>query len=100
MSRYAKLTAGLIAAWLAFSVVASALHLYQNGPGQPPLALGLAALTPILLFMAWFARSAPFRQFVLSLNPHALTFVQSWRVAGFVFLVLATYGILPRVFAL
>ena len=34
------------------------------------------------------------------LNPRALTFVQSWRVAGFVFLVLATYGILPRAFAL
>jgi hypothetical protein len=100
MSRYAKLTAGLIAAWLSFSLVASALHLYRNGPGQPPLALGLAVLTPIVAFLAWFARSPQFRQFALSLDPRSLTFVQSWRVAGFVFLVLAAYGILPRAFAL
>jgi hypothetical protein len=100
MSRYAKLSVGLIAAWLSFSVIASALHLYQNGPDQPPLALGLAVITPIIAFLLWFAVSAPFRQFALSLNPRALTFVQSWRVAGFVFLVLAAYAILPRAFAL
>jgi hypothetical protein len=100
MSRYAKLTTLLIAAWLVFSVAASALHLYRTGSGEPPLPLGLAAVVPIVVFLVWFARSAQFRQFTLSLNPRALTFVQSWRMAGFVFLVLAAYGILPRFFAL
>jgi len=100
MSRYAKLTVGLVAAWLTFSVIASALDLYRTGQGQPPLALGLAVLIPIVVFLVWFARSAAFRQFALSLSPRVLTFVQSWRVAGFVFLVLAAYGILPRIFAL
>jgi hypothetical protein len=100
MSRYGKLTAWLIAAWLVFSVGASALHLYHSDANRPPLALGLAALTPIALFFVWFARSRGFREFALSLNPRVLTLVQSWRIAGFVFLVLATYGILPRMFAL
>ena len=100
MSRYAKLTAGLIAAWFAFSLAASALHLYRTGPEVPSLALGIAVLAPIVVFLVWFNRSAAFRDFSMSLNPRALTFVQSWRLAGFVFLVLAAYGILPKMFAL
>ncbi len=99
MSKYAKLTGGIIAAWFVFSLVASALHLYTNGPNQPPLPLGLAALTPIVLFLAWFISSAKFREFALSLSPRTLTLVQSWRIAGFTFLALAAYGILPGLFA-
>jgi hypothetical protein len=95
-----KLTAWLVGAWFVISLVASGFHLYQNGPDQPPLALGLAAITPVAVFAVWFALSASFRKFTLSLNSRVLTLVQSWRLAGFVFLVLATYGILPKVFAL
>lgn len=99
MSRYAKLTTGLVGAWFAFSLVASALHLYRNGPGQPPLALGLAASTPIILFLIWFAGSRSFREFTLSLSPRTLTMVQGWRFAGIAFVALAAYGILPKLFA-
>jgi len=100
MSKYAKLSAGLLAAWFVFSLFSSALHLYRNAPNTPPLALGLAVATPIALFLIWFAASPGFRQFVLLLSPRTLTLVQSMRIAGFVFLVLATYKILPVVFAL
>lgn len=100
MSKFGKLTTGLIGAWFVFSLGASALHLYETGPNAPPLPLGLAALMPILLFLAWFMLSASFRQFALSLSPRILTLVQSWRIQGFVFLVLAAYGILPALFAL
>ena len=100
MTNYRRVTSGLIGAWFAFSLVGSGLHLYRNAPGEPPLPLGLAVLTPIILFLVWFVSSANFREFTLSLNPRLLTLVQSWRVGGFVFLVLATYGILPRMFAL
>ena len=97
---YGKLTAGLIAAWFAFAVSASSLNLFKTAPPVPPLALGLAALTPIAAFLLWFATSLGFRQFALSLNPRTLTFVQSWRIVGFTFLVLYSVGILPGVFAL
>jgi hypothetical protein len=100
MSRYAKLSAGLVAAWLVFSWSSSALHLYRNAPNTPPLAFGLAVITPIVLFLVWLASSPGFRQFVLSLSPRTLTLVQSIRIAGFVFLVLGTYKILPAFFAL
>lgn len=98
--RYGKLTAGIVAAWFVFALAASALHLFRAGPDAPPLALGLGGLIPIVLFFLWFAISDGFRQFALSLNPRTLTLVQAWRVGGFVFLVLSTYGILPALFAL
>jgi hypothetical protein len=100
MSKYAKLSAGLLAAWLVFALSSSAMHLYIGAPNTPPIALGLAVITPILLFLVWFASSPGFRQFVLSLSPRAVTLVQSTRIAGIVFLALGTYRILPRYFAL
>lgn len=100
MSRYAKLTLWLIGAWFVATLVASGLHLYQRGPNQPPLAFGLAALTPLVVFLAWFTLSASFREFTMSLNSRTLTLVQSLRLEGFVFLVLASYSILPKGFAL
>jgi hypothetical protein len=99
-AKYAKLTTGLIFVWFLFSLTASALHLFRTEPDQPPLPVGLAALIPIVIFAIWSAVSRSFRQFLLELNPRTLTIVQSWRIAGFVFLVLYTYGILPGEFAL
>jgi hypothetical protein len=97
---YGRLTGGLIAAWFVFALSASALHLFKTDPEQPPLALGLAVSIPLVAFLLWFATSAGFRQFALSLEPRTLTFVQSWRIAGFTFLVLYAAGLLPGVFAL
>ena len=99
-AKYAKLTTGLIFVWFLFSLTASALHIFRTAPDQPPLPVGLAVLIPIVIFVIWSAVSQPFRQFLLSLNPSTLTFVQAWRIAGFVFLVLYTFNILPGQLAL
>jgi len=99
-ANYGRLTGGLIAAWFIFALSASALHLFKTDPDVPPLAMGLAVLIPLVVFLVWFATSAGFRQFALSLNPGVLTFVQSWRIAGLAFLALYTVGLLPGVFAL
>lgn len=100
MTRYGKLATGLIGAWFLFAASASALHLFTNDTGRVGLSVALAALIPILLFLLWFAASPRFRQFALSLNPRTLTYLQSWRIAGYVFIVLETHGILPALFAL
>src|SRR5260370_18865831 len=84
---YGRLAGGLIAAWFIFALSASALHLFKTDPQVPPLALGLAVLIPIAVFLLWFATSAGFRQFALSLNPRIFTFPQSWRIVGFTFCV-------------
>ena len=98
--RYPKLISWLIAAWFVFALLASTFHLFQTLPALPPIALGLAALIPIIVFVTWFRVSSEFRACVLTLNPRTLTMIQSWRIAGYVFLVLYMYGILPGSFAL
>jgi len=98
--KYVKLTTGLVFIWFLFSLAASALHLFTTAPGQPPLPVGLAVMIPIVIFAIWSAASPSFRQFLLSLNPRTLTFVQAWRIAGFVFLALYAYNILPGQLAL
>jgi hypothetical protein len=97
---YAKLTGSLVFVWFLFSLTASALHLFRTASDQPPLSFGLAVSIPLVIFAAWSAASPSFRQFLLSLNPRTLTFVQAWRIAGFVFLVLYAYSILPGGMAL
>jgi len=99
-AKYAKLTSRLIFVWFLITLTASALHIFSTAPDQPPIALGLAVLIPIGIFVIWSASSQPFRQFLLSLNSRTLTFVQAWRIAGFVFLVLYAYNILPGQLAL
>src|SRR5260370_26152130 len=99
-AKYGKVRARLIFVWFLFSLTASALHIFSTAPDQPPIPLGLAVLIPIGIFVIWAAVSPPFRQFLLSLNPSTLTFVQAWRIAGFVFLVLYAYSILPGQLAL
>jgi hypothetical protein len=100
MTNYRKITAVLIGAWFVAALTASALHLFRADSSRPPLPLALAGLIPIVAFSLWFARSESFRQFALSLNPGTLTLLHSWRVGGFTFLVLYTFGILPGLFAL
>lgn len=97
---YGKLTAGLIAVWFTFSLLASARHWFNTNPDRPPLPLLLSVVIPIGLFSIWYWSSKGFREFVLSLNPRTLTLVQAWRIAGFVFLVLYSYHLLPGTLAL
>jgi uncharacterized membrane protein YeaQ/YmgE (transglycosylase-associated protein family) len=100
MTNFAKLTAGLLGAWFAFSLSASALRLFVGKPDQPPIALLLAFLGPVAIFLTWYRTSDSFRSYILGLNPKTLTLLHTWRVVGYTFLVLYTYHILPGLFAL
>ena len=97
---YKKVTTGIIVGWFIFVLSASALHLFKNDSNRIGLAVAIAALTPIIVFSLWFAASARFRQFALSMNPRILTSAQAWRIVGFTFVLLEARGILPAIFAL
>jgi hypothetical protein len=99
-SLYPKMMSVLLAVWFVFALTASAFHLFHNAPDAPPIALGLAAGGPVIAFLVWFWVSPSLRQFALALNPRTLTFLQSWRIAGYTFLVLYFTRLLPGVFAL
>lgn len=99
MSRYGKLTLWLIGLWFGISLTASALGLFRNEEQRVGLGVAIAASAPILLFALWFAASSSFRAFALSLNPRVLTALQTWRIIGFVFLVLEAHRLLPARFA-
>lgn len=99
MKRYGKLVAGLISAWFVVALSASALHLFVNTSQQIGVSVALAAGIPVLAFFAWLAASAQFRKFTLSLNPRTLTFLQTWRILGVVFVILEAQRLLPARFA-
>ncbi len=100
MKNYGKLTLSLIVVWFIFALSASALHLFQEAPNQPPAAVGIAAVVPLVVFALWVAASKNFRRFLLGLNPELLTVAQTWRIIGFTFLLLEARGTLPAIFAL
>ncbi len=100
MKSYGRLMGLLIAGWFVFALSASALHLFRNDSDRIGVAVAIAALTPIVVFSLWLAASERFRQFALSLNPRILTSLQTWRIVGFVFVLLAAHRILPAIFAL
>jgi len=100
MKNYAKLATGLIIAWFIFVLSASALHLFENNSNRIGIAVGIASMTPIVVFLLWFRASESFRRFALSLNPAILTSAQAWRMVGFTFVLLEARGILPAIFAL
>lgn len=100
MSRYGKWTSWAIGVWLVVALVAGALGVFQNNAQRVGVAVAIAAGSPIVLFLLWFAASAGFRAFALSLNPRVLTALQTWRIIGFVFLLLEAHQQLPAMFAL
>jgi hypothetical protein len=98
MKNYGKLAATLLFGWFTVVLSASAFHLFRN-ENRIGISVAFASLTPIVSFSLWFAASKKFREFALSLNPRVLTAVQSWRMAGFIFVLLEAHGVLPAIFA-
>jgi hypothetical protein len=99
--RYRKPVTFLLVAWFVVVFAASAAGFFKpgSGPLPAPAPVGLSVVLPIVIFWIWMTASPSFRAFALSLNPRVLTFVQSWRLGGFVFLALAANGLLPYTFA-
>ena len=100
MNKYGKFVAVLLGAWFLFALTAGGLGAFRGEPNRLGIAVGVAAFTPILVFAVWFAASKGFREFALSLNASTLTALQTWRIIGFVFVLLAARGVLPAIFAL
>ena len=92
------LTVTAIAMWFLFMLVASLSGVFDTGH-RPPVALGTAAVLPVLVFTAGYLKWPAFRRFVLGANLPLLTLAQTWRVGGLIFVILYYKNILPGTFA-
>jgi hypothetical protein len=86
-------------AWLALIFVLGARGAFVAPRGAPPLALLIGLLGPLSLFLLGYWTIRPLREFVLSADLRIIVGIQAWRWAGFGFLALYSYGVLPGVFA-
>jgi len=100
MRNYGKLTLELLVVWFLAALTLAGLHLLQNPANGFGAGVAIAASLPLVVFVVWAAASRGFREFLLSLDPRILTAAQTWRLLGFVFVLLEARNLLPGVFAL
>ena len=89
----------VVASWLALVIFLSAREAFVAPRGTPPLPLLIAFALPVVIFLFTYWISPGFREFALNADLRFLTGMQAWRFAGFTFLALLTYAILPGYFA-
>jgi hypothetical protein len=89
----------VLAVWLALIVVLGATRALTVAPGTPPYPIAIAVVAPLVVFLTALWLSAAFRSFVSDVSLPLITAVQAWRWAGFGFLALLAYGVLPGAFA-
>jgi hypothetical protein len=86
-------------AWLALVFVLGARGVFVAANGAPPLALLIGLVAPLSLFLIGYWTIPSLREFVLSADLRLIVGIQAWRWAGFGFLTLYAYGVLPGIFA-
>jgi len=86
-------------AWLALVFVLGARGAFVASPGAPPLGLLIGLVGPLTLFLIAYFTVRPLREFILSADLRLVVGIQAWRWAGFGFLTLYTYRVLPGIFA-
>src|SRR5262245_42415890 len=89
----------VFASWLALVILLGAREVFVAPRGTPPLSLLIAFTLPVAVFLCAYWMSPGFREFVLNADLRFLIGMQAWRFAGFTFLALFTYAILPGYFA-
>jgi hypothetical protein len=85
--------------WLILVFALGAGEMLVAPPGRLPLPILLASSVPIGVFLAAFWLWPEFHARALAVDLRLLTGIQAWRFAGFGFLALYTYGVLPGFFA-
>jgi hypothetical protein len=95
--RHLSLLVGAVV-WFCAILGLAAKGAFVNGPDEPPIAVGVAFLTPLLLFLLGLG-IAGWRRLVLSISPIFLIALNGWRFIGLGFLMAYQEGLLPGGFA-
>jgi hypothetical protein len=89
----------LVAAWFVVVLVLGLNNFFVAPQGTAPIALLIASTTPVVAFLLLVSLSSSIQEFALAANLKFATAVQAWRIGGYVFLILYSYGYLPGYFA-
>ncbi len=89
----------LFLAWGAVVLVLGARGAFVTTPGAPPLGLLIGLVAPLAVFLIGYSANRAVRELVLSADLRFIVGMQAWRWAGFGFLTLYTYRVLPGIFA-
>jgi hypothetical protein len=89
----------VLAIWFGLIVVLGASGTFVRAPGALPFPVLIGATAPVIVFLSMFGASPMFRNFVLSLELPLVAAIQAWRFAGFGFVALYAYDVLPGLFA-
>ena len=89
----------VLALWLAGVVLLGAGGAFVAQPGIPPYPVAIGVAAPLIAFLVALTVSAAFRRFVTHGDTLLVAAIQSWRWAGFSFIGLYVYGVLPGLFA-
>jgi hypothetical protein len=96
-ARHLSLLVGALV-WFCVILVLAAKGAFVSGPGAPPIAVAVAFLTPLLLFLLGLGIPS-WRRLVLSISPVFLIALNGWRFIGLGFLMAYQEGLLPGGFA-
>jgi hypothetical protein len=89
----------LLALWFGLVVALGLNGAFTRPPGEPPLTILIGVSVPVAVFLLAYAALPGFQTFVRHIDLSLATAVQSWRFAGFGFLALYRYNVLPGSFA-
>ena len=89
----------VVSAWAALSLLLNVLGVFATDPDEPPVALLISVIGPVLVLVIAYSFSEKVRTLSLSLDLRLMTAIQAWRVIGAMFLVLMWFGLLPGTFA-
>jgi hypothetical protein len=84
--------------WFGAMYWLAARGTFVSGPDEPPVALAVAFLTPLVLFLVSL-RIPGWRALVLTIPPVFLIALNGWRFIGLGFLMGYQEGLLPGGFA-
>jgi hypothetical protein len=89
---------GLIV-WLAGVIFLGAQGSFVSPLGTPPIPIAIGVAAPLSVFFVAFWLSGAFRRFVTNADIRLVAALEAWRFAGFGFISLYAYGVLPGRFA-
>lgn len=89
----------ILGLWFLVSLALGSSGVYSSVDGLGALAMPVAIVAPVILFVLGLAGSRRLRELLLGIDTRVLVLLHTWRMVGLGFLMLYAYDLLPAIFA-